>query len=94
MREYINREAFQDLLAKDTFEQAPTYLRNQFEPLLVCLDDGFMPIDNNYTKQLLKQVAICCKSKLFIRDVEYGCRAVHVLTLESSAVRNDLDVLV
>jgi transposase len=94
MREYINGDAVQDVLPKDSFGQALTYLRNQFDPLLVYLDDGLMPIDNNETEQLMKQVAIGRKNWLFIGDVEPGHRAADLLTLVSSAVRNDLDVFV
>ena len=94
MREYINGDAVQDVLPKDTFGQALTYLRNQFDPLLVYLDDGLMPIDNNETEQLMKQVAIGRKNWLFIGDVEPGYRAADLLSLVSSAVRNDLDVFV
>jgi transposase len=92
MREYINGQAVHDVLPKDSFGQALTYLRNQFEPLLVYLDDGVMPIDNNETEQLMKQVAIGRKNWLFIGDVGPGYRAADLLTLVSSAVRNDLDV--
>lgn len=94
MREYINGDAVQDVLPKDSFGQALTYLRNQFEPLLVYLDDGLMPIDNNETEQLMKQVAIGRKNWLFIGEVDPGYRAADLLTLVSSAVRNDLDVFV
>lgn len=94
MREYINGDAVQDVLPKDTFGQALTYLRNQFDPLLVYLDDGLMPIDNNETEQLMKQVAIGRKNWLFIGDVEPGYRAADLLSLVSSAIRNDLDVFV
>jgi len=91
---YSGYDAVQDVLPKDTFGQALTYLRNQFDPLLVYLDDGLMPIDNNETEQLMKQVAIGRKNWLFIGDVEPGYRAADLLTLVSSAVRNDLDVFV
>ena len=63
------------MLPKDTFGQALTYLRSQFDPLLIYLDDGRMPIDNNETEQLMKQVAIGRKNWLFIGDVEPGYRA-------------------
>ena len=94
MREYIHGDAVQDVLPKDSFGQALTYLRNQFDPLLVYLDDGLMPIDNNETEQLMKQVAIGRKNWLFIGDIEPGYRAADLLSLVSSAVRNDLDVFV
>ena len=87
-------DGFTGKLMKDSFGQALTYLRNQFDPLLVYLDDGLMPIDNNETEQLMKQVAIGRKNWLFIGDIEPGYRAADLLSLVSSAVRNDLDVFV
>jgi hypothetical protein len=53
-----------------------------------------MPIDNNDTEQLMKQVALGRKNWLFIGSVAAGERAADFLTLVSSAVRNDLDVWV
>jgi transposase len=81
MREYIHGDAVHDVLPKDSFGQALTYLRNQFDPLLVYFDDGLM-------------VAIGRKNWLFIGDVEPGYRAADLLSLVISAVRNDLDVFV
>jgi hypothetical protein len=66
--------------------------RNQFEHLLEYLDDGLMPIDNNETEQLMKQVALGRKNWMFIGSVDAGYRAADLMTLVSSAVRNDLDV--
>jgi len=57
MREYLASKAMMNVMPKELFGQALTYLRNQFEHLLVYLDDGLMPIDNNETEQLMKQVA-------------------------------------
>lgn len=94
MREYISGGTVLDVLPKEPFGQALTYLRNQFDPLLVYLDDGLMPIDNNETEQLMKQVAIGRKNWLFIGEIEPGYRAADLLSLVSSAVRNDLDVFV
>jgi hypothetical protein len=53
-----------------------------------------MPIDNNEVEQLMKQVAIGRKNWLFIGSVAAGERAANLLTLVSSAVRDDLDVWV
>jgi len=79
-------------MPKESFGQALTYLRNQFEHLLVYLDDGLMPIVNNDTEQLMKQVALGRKTWLFIGSVDAGYRAADLMTLVSSAARNDLDV--
>ncbi len=71
---------------------AHTYLRNQFEHLLVYLDDGLLPIDNNETEQLMKQVALGRKNWMFIGSVAAGYRVADLMSLVSSAARNDLDV--
>jgi hypothetical protein len=79
-------------MPKESFGQALTYLRNQFDHLLVYLDDGLMPIDNNETEQLMKQVALGRKNWMFIGSVDAGYRAADLMTLVSSAARNDLDI--
>jgi transposase len=47
MREYIASDAVGNVMPKEPFGQALTYLGNQFDHLLVHLDDGLMPIDSN-----------------------------------------------
>lgn len=56
------------------------------------LGDGRLPIDNNDAEQLMKQIALGRKNRIFIRSVAAGERAADFLTLVSGAVRNDLDV--
>ena len=56
------------------------------------LSDGRMPIDNNDTEQLMKQVALGRKNWLFLGSVAAGYRAATFLTIVSTAHRNDLDV--
>jgi transposase len=92
MRELLDGEAASRLLPKDKFAEALGYLRNQWDALQVYLSDGRLPIDNNEVEQLMKQVAIGRKNWLFIGSVSAGERAADLLTLVSSAVRNDLDV--
>jgi transposase len=94
MREYLAGEAIMNVMPKELFGQALTYLRNQFEHLLVYLDDGLMPIDNNETEQLMKQVALGRKNWMFIGSVAAGYRAADLMSLVSSAHRNDLDIFV
>ena len=94
MREYLASEAIANVMPKELFGQALTYLRNQFEHLLVYLDDGLMPIDNNETEQLMKQVALGRKNWMFIGSVAAGYRAADLMSLVSSAHRNDLDIFV
>jgi hypothetical protein len=94
MREYLASEAIANVMPKEIFGQALTYLRNQFEHLLVYLDNGLMPIDNNETEQLMKQVALGRKNWMFIGSVAAGYRAADLMSLVSSAHRNDLDIFV
>ena len=92
MQEYLANKAVSNVMPKEPFGQALTYLRNQFDHLLVYLDDGLMPIDNNETEQLMKQVALGRKKWMFIGSVAAGYRAADLMSLVSSAARNDLDV--
>jgi transposase len=92
MREYIASDAIGNVMPKEPFGQALTYLRNQFDHLLVHLADGLMPIDNNDAEQLMKQVALGRKNWMFIGSVDAGYRAADLMSLVSSAERNDLDV--
>jgi len=92
LRELLDGEAASRVLPKDKFAEALGYLRNHWDALRVYLGDGRLPIDNNETEQLMKQVAIGRKNWLFVGSVAAGERAADFLTLVSSAVRNDLDV--
>jgi len=92
IRELLDSEAASHVLPKDKFAEALGYLRNQWSALEVYLTEPRLPIDNNEVEQLMKQVAIGRKNWLFIGSVAAGERAANLLTLVSSAVRNDLDV--
>jgi len=94
MQVYLASEAVSNVMPKEPFGQALTYLRNQFDHLLVYLDDGLMPIDNNDTEKLMKQVALGRKNWMFIGSVAAGYRAADLMSLVSSAARNDLDVFI
>ena len=92
IRAYLDGEAAARVLPKSVFGAALAYLRNHWEALNVFLADGRMPIDNNDVEQLMKQVAIGRKNWLFLGSVESGNRAATLLTIISTALRNDLDV--
>ena len=79
MRAYLASDAVAGVMPKESFGNAINYIRNQFEHLLVYLDDGLMPIDNNETEQLMKQVALGRKNWLFIGSVEAGYRAADLM---------------
>jgi transposase len=92
MRELLDGETASRVLPKEKFAEALGYLRNQWDALQVYLSDGRLPIDNNATEQLMKQVALGRKNWLFLGSVAAGERMADLMTLVSSALRNDLDV--
>jgi len=88
----VQQRTSQVILPKSDFGKALQYIRNHFVELRRYLSDGNLPIDNNLTEQLMKQVAVGRKNWLFVGSVEGGQRAAGFMTLVSSALRNDLDV--
>jgi transposase len=92
LRQWLDGEAPRSVLPKSRLGEAVRYLKNQWEPLNVFLRDGRVPIDNNETKQLMKQVATGRKNWLFIGSVEAGYRAAILLTIVSTAHRYHLDL--
>ncbi len=79
---------------KSDFAKALQYIRNHFTQLKRYLDDPCLPIDNNETEQLMKQVAMGRKAWLFVCSVAGGEQSAKMMTLVSSARRHDLDVAV
>ena len=92
IRAYLDSEAVAHVLPKSSLAEALGYIRNHWDALNVYVTDGRMPIDNNEVEQLMKQVALGRKNWLFLGSVEAGNRAAALLTIISTAVRNDLDV--
>ena len=80
------------ILPKSDFAKAMNYVRNHWAELTRYLDDGMLPIDNNETELLMRQVAVGRKNWLFAGSVAGGERNAAFLTITSSAMRNDLDV--
>ncbi len=92
LRAWLDGDVAQRVLPKNLLGKTITYLKNQWEPLSVFLRDGRVPIDNNETEQLMKQIATGRKNWLFIGSVEAGRRAAILLTIVSTAHRHHLDV--
>jgi len=92
MREYLDGDVVGRLLPKDAMAVAITYVNNHWDALQVYVSNPNVPIDNNDTEQLMKQVAIGRKNWLFIGSIPAGMRAADIMTLVSSALRNDLHV--
>ncbi|MBP62411.1 MAG: hypothetical protein CMJ62_12900 [Planctomycetaceae bacterium] len=88
----VQHRTTQVILPKSDFGKALQYLRNHFVELQRYLSDGRIPIDNNLTEQLMKQVAVGRKNWLFAGSLAGGERSAGFMTLVSSALRNDLDV--
>ena len=94
MRTYLDSGAVSlpHVLPKSDFAQAVNYLNNHWEQLHLFTTSGRIPIDNNDVEQLMKQVAVGRKNWLFPGSPDAGIRAATLLTLISTALRNDLDV--
>lgn len=92
MREYITSDAISNVMPKEPFGEALTYLRNPFDHLLIHLGGGLMRIDNNHAEQLMKQVALGRKNLMFIGSIDAGYRAADLMSLVSGTERNVLDV--
>lgn len=91
IRNYLDT-SMTNVLPKEAMGQAVGYLNNQWDALTRYLSNGSIPIDNNDVEQLMKQIALGRKNWLFIGSVAAGYRAADLMTLVSSAIRNDLDV--
>jgi len=92
LREALDGDTAKNLLPKDSLNKAINYVNNHWEALQLYLSDPAIPIDNNETEQLMKQVAIGRKNWMFIGSLSAGVRAADLITLVSSAVRNALHV--
>jgi len=92
--EYLDSEAMAppQVLPKSNLGQAAAYVRRHWEALCRFTDNAGIPIDNNHCEQLMRQVATGRKNWMFKGSVAAGERAANLLTIISSAIRNDLDV--
>lgn len=91
MRDYMTTGML-DLLPKEKMRKAIGYIHNQWTALTHYLSDPLVPIDNNETEQLMKQVAVGRKNWLFVGSLQSGYQMSDLMTLVSSAIRNDLHV--
>ncbi len=79
------------ILPKSPIRSALTYTLNQWDALCRYTGEGYLSFDNNLAERTVKQVALGRKNWLFIGSVDAGYRAADLMTLVSSAVRNDLE---
>jgi transposase len=94
IREYLDGPQLRRILPKSDFAEAIGFLKNNWGALFLYTTDGRLPIDNNETEHLMKQVATGRKNWLHIGSIAAGMRAANVMTIVSTAARNDLDVWV
>jgi len=59
---------------KSTFGKAVSYMDNQWERLVVFLDDPSVPPDNNHAERLLRRIALGRKNSLFVAHDDSGQR--------------------
>ena len=91
LRDYLESN-MQRVSSKEKIGEARSYMLNQWDGLTAHLQDGRIPIDNNECEQLMKQVALGRKNWLFAGSVDAGYRSADLMTICSSAIRNNLDV--
>jgi transposase len=94
IRDYLDTPRIREALPKSDLAQATGYLHNHWEWLETYARFADCPIDNNETEQLMKQIAVGRKNWLFIGSVAAGRRAALLMTIVSTAIRNELDVAV
>jgi len=92
IRTYLDGPELERLLPKSDLAEVIGYLKNNWNALLLYTTDGRLPIDNNETEHLMKQIAIGRKNWLHIGSLAAGVRAANLMTIISTAARNDLDV--
>jgi hypothetical protein len=94
MKAYLQSDAVSEnrVLPKSDFAAAVNYINNHWEQLQLHTTNGLIPIDNNEAEQLMRQVALGRKNWLHLGSADAGDRAATLLTLVSTAHRNDLDV--
>lgn len=92
IRDYLEHR-MNRVLSSEKIGEAKSYLLNQWNGLTAHLSDGRIPIDNNECEQLMKQVALGRKNWLFCGSVPAGYRSADLMTICSSAIRNNLDVV-
>lgn len=92
LRTWIDGPVAQGLLPQSGLGKAINYLRNHWQALMEYLEDGRLPIDNNWVERLMKRVAVGRKNWLFIGSLRAGIRNANLMTFVASALRQDLDV--
>jgi transposase len=102
MRQTRSREAMERLyqwlveeqpkhLPKGPFGSAISYALNQWERVLLFLDNANIPVDNNASESALRIVALNRKNWLFVGDVEAGEHYAILASLVATCEANEID---
>ena len=89
---WLGGELAKSVLPASKLGQAFQYMRNHWAALCVYVEDGGLPIDNNWVERLMKRIACGRKNWLFVGSARAGMRNANIMTLVGSAHRHDLDV--
>lgn len=92
IKQSIHGDEVARVLPKSDLGEALSYMRRHWDALSLFVSDGRLPIDNNEVEQLMRRIAVGRKNWLFVGSVAAGHRAANLMTIISTAVRNDLDV--
>ena len=92
LRTWLDGTIAKSILPASKLGQAVQYIRNHWDALWVYINDGRLPVDNNWVERLMKRIAIGRKNWLFVGSVRAGMRNADIMTLVASAHRHDLDV--
>ncbi len=92
LREWLDGPVAKSVLPSGKLGLALNYLRNHWTALNVYVQDGRLPIDNNWVERLMKRVAVGKKNWLFVGSLRAGLRNANLMTVVASAHRHDLDI--
>jgi transposase len=79
------------VLPRSPMAQAITYMRNQWDALVVYTTRGFLAIDNNASERALKRVAIGRKNWLFAGNDDAAASHARLWSLIASCERHGVD---
>ena len=78
------------VLPKSTFGQAISYCRNQWDKLVVFLEDGRLELDNNRSERSIKPFVIGRKNWLFSNTPKGAKASATIYSIVESAKENNL----
>ena len=71
--------------------EAISYALNQWQTLIVFIDDARVPIDNNRSENALRAIALGRKNFLFVGSDQAGENLAVIYTLVATCIANDVN---